>query len=201
MRFRQAQPLSRPADGRSADFETEALSLVDGLYAAALRLTANPGDAEDLVQETFLKAFRAAGRFEPGTNLKAWMYTILHNTFLNTRRQSGRSATTVDSDVVERAADSMSGAGVSPEDLLLRASIEPELRAALDSMPEAFRQAVWLRDVEDFSYAEIAEMVRIPVGTVMSRISRGRRWLHDALRPAAPARDRMPSPAHKEEPK
>jgi RNA polymerase sigma-70 factor (ECF subfamily) len=182
MRIRPAQRLSRSADSRSTEFETEALSLVDALYAMALRLTANVADAEDLVQETYLKAFRSARQFEPGTNQKAWMFTILHNSFLNARRQASRSATAVDSDVVERASESISGEGESPEDVLLREALDPDVRAALAAMPETFRQAVWLRDVEDFTYAEIARIMQVPVGTVMSRISRGRRWLHDALR-------------------
>ena len=181
MPLRPAQRFRRPAGAPSAGFETDALSHVDALYAAALRLTANPADAEDLVQETFLKAFRSAGQFEAGTNLKAWMFTILHNTFLNDRRNRSRAATTADSDAVEQAAESVTGAEPSPEDLLVSEALDPALSDALNAMPEAFRQAVWLRDVEEFSYAEIARMLQIPPGTVMSRISRGRRWLHDAV--------------------
>jgi RNA polymerase sigma-70 factor (ECF subfamily) len=192
MRFRPAQRLSRSADARSTDFETEALSLIDGLYAMALRLTANVADAEDLVQDTYLKAFRSAAQFEPGTNLKAWMFTILHNTFLNARRRAGRSATVADSDVVEQASESISGEGESPEDVLLRDALDPDVQAALAAMPETFRQAVWLRDVEEFTYAEIAGIAQVPIGTVMSRISRGRRWLHDALRRKAVGGNRAP---------
>jgi len=194
MLLKRAQPAGRPADAVRKDLETEALSHIDRLYATALRLTANPADAEDLVQETFLKAFRSAGQFEPGTHLKAWMFTILHNTFLNTRRQARRSATTADSDAVERAAESLEGARPSPEELLLQDALAPDLKATLEAMPEAFRQAVWLRDVEEFSYAEIARMLQIPVGTVMSRISRGRRWLHDALLARAAERGMAEAP-------
>ncbi len=181
MRLRAAQRFRPATDPSPAGFEADALSYVDALYGAALRLTANPDDAEDLVQETYLKAFRAAGRFEPGTNLKAWLFTILHNTFLTERRDRSRDPAASDSDAVERAAESVEGARPSPEDLLLSESLDPAIREALDAMPSAYRQAVWLRDVEEFSYAEIARMLRIPAGTVMSRISRGRRWLHEAL--------------------
>lgn len=166
---------------RPPAFDAEALSYVDGLYAAALRLTANPADAEDLVQDTYLKAFRSSGHFTPGTNLKAWLYTILHNTFLNTRRGAARALTTTDSDLVERTADDQANGHASPEDLLLRGTMAPDVQVALDSLSPALRQAVWLRDVEEFSYAEIAAMLRVPIGTVMSRIARGRERLHDAI--------------------
>jgi RNA polymerase sigma-70 factor (ECF subfamily) len=170
----------------SATFEADALACLDSLYRTALRLTRVPADAEDLVQETYLRAFRAADRFEPGTNLKAWLFTILHNAARNRLRDRARESVTFDSDAVERAADAgypgTGGRGPdTPEDLLLRDILDPDLKAAIDDLPEAFRQAVWLRDVEEFSYAEIAEMLAIPVGTVMSRISRGRRQLFDRL--------------------
>ncbi len=165
------------------EFETDALASIDSLYRTALRLTRDPADAEDLVQETYLKAFRAADRFERGTNLRAWLFTILHNTARNRVRDRAREAVTVDSEVVERAAEGGDGrAGVeTPEALLLRATLDPDLQAAVDALPDVFREAVWLRDVEEFSYAEIARMLAVPVGTVMSRISRGRRMLYEAL--------------------
>jgi RNA polymerase sigma-70 factor (ECF subfamily) len=167
---------------RAAAFEAEALAAVDGLYRAALRLTRVRADAEDLVQETYLKAFRAADRFEPGTNLRAWLFTILHNTARNVARDRTRHAVTFDSDAVERAADAMlHGMADTPETLLLRDTLAPELQAAIDELPDAFRQAVWLRDVEEFSYAEIATVLDVPIGTVMSRISRGRRMLFERL--------------------
>jgi RNA polymerase sigma-70 factor (ECF subfamily) len=178
---RQGLPVVSPA------FESEALASLDSLYRAARRLTRVPADAEDLVQETYLKAFRAADRFEPGTNLRAWLFTILHNTARNRARDRARDTVAIDSELVDRAADaptpigSVSGRGETPESLLLRETLGPELQAAIDDLPEAFRQAVWLRDVEEFSYAEIAEMLSVPIGTVMSRISRGRRLLFDQL--------------------
>jgi RNA polymerase sigma-70 factor (ECF subfamily) len=171
----------------SAAFEAEALASLDSLYRAALRLTRVPADAEDLVQETYLKAFRAADRFEPGTNLRAWLFTILHNTALNRARDRARDTVAVDSEIVERAAEAPStgrgtrGPAETPESLLIRDTLAPELQAAIDELPDTFRQAVWLRDVEEFSYAEIAKMLAIPIGTVMSRISRGRHMLFERL--------------------
>lgn len=169
-----------------AEFAAEALSYVDSLYGTALRLTRRPQDAEDLVQETYLKAFRASHQFERGTNLKAWLFTILHNTFRNMRRHDGRNPVDVNSETVEQAIDT-AGEDRSPEQLLTRATLDADIQAALDDLPAAFRQAVWLRDVEEFSYAEIAKMIEIPIGTVMSRISRGRRLLYERL-----AADRAP---------
>src|SRR5947208_191653 len=172
-------------------FEAEALAYLDSLYRSALRLTRVPADAEDLVQDTYLKAFRAAGRFEPGTNMRAWLFTILHNTARNLARDRARDTVAIDSEIVDRAADGPPPGGASaraaetPETLLLRDTLAPDLQAAIDALPDAFRQAVWLRDVEEFSYAEIAAMLSIPIGTVMSRISRGRRALYDALRHSA----------------
>ncbi len=161
-------------------FADEALSHVDRLYGAAMRLARNPADAEDLVQETYLKAWRASGRFEPGTNLKAWLFTILNNTFRNARRDGVRDPVSVDSEVAEQTVVGR-GSASTPEELLLRESLDADLQAALDGLPESFREAVWLRDVEEFSYAEIATMTDAPVGTVMSRISRGRRLLFERL--------------------
>lgn len=160
----------------------EAVGYLDSLYATALRLTRDRAAADDLVQDTYLKVVRFSHRFEPGTNLRAWLFTILHNTFRNERRDAGRDPVDVDSEVVAEAADLRSSTD-SPEHLLLRDVLGQELQAALDALPEAFRQAVWLRDVEDFTYAEIAEMLAIPMGTVMSRIARGRRLLLQRLQP------------------
>src|SRR5213593_3511225 len=167
----------------SPAFEAEALASLDSLYRAALRLTRVPADAEDLVQDTYLKAFRAAESFEPGTNLRAWLFTILHNTARNRVRDRARDTVAVDSEVVDRAAELPPPGGVvdTPETRLMRDTLTPDLQAALDALPEAFREAVWLRDVEEFSYAEIAEMLSIPVGTVMSRLSRGRGMLFERL--------------------
>jgi len=193
MVFRRRSVPGRVSEGEAdAPFVQEALSHLDSLYGTALRLTRRPQDAEDLVQDTYLKAFRAAHQFERGTNLKAWLFTILHNTFRNMRRQDGRNPVDVDSEAVERAADDRPGEH-TPEQLLIRATLEPELQAALEAVPDAFRQALWLRDVEELSYAEIAQALDIPIGTVMSRISRGRRALYDGLqaRRAASARRTM----------
>src|SRR5215471_4122194 len=171
-----------PTPGASDEelFAHDALSHIDSLYGTALRLTRRAADAEDLVQDTYLKAFRSAHQFAPGTNLKAWLFTILHNTFRNARRHDGRSPVDVDSEAVERAASDAPGAQ-SPEQILTRATLDADLQAALDDLPEAFRQAVWLRDVEELTYAEVADVLNVPIGTVMSRISRGRRALYDRL--------------------
>jgi RNA polymerase sigma-70 factor (ECF subfamily) len=197
--------------GSSSAFEADALALLDSLYRTARRLTRTRADAEDLVQETYLKAFRAVDRFKPGTNLRAWLFTILHNTARNRVRDRARDTVTVDSEIVERMAEvgsqsassggpagpsglgagSLGNVGESgnietPETLLLRRTLAPDLQAAIDELPEIFRQAVWLRDVEEFSYAEIAEMLSIPVGTVMSRISRARHQLFERLKDERP---------------
>jgi RNA polymerase sigma-70 factor (ECF subfamily) len=161
-------------------FASDALSHLDSLYGAALRLTRRPADAEDLVQDTYVKAFRFADSFEPGTNLKAWLFTILHNTFRNMRRHAARDPIDVDSDIVERAVESRDRTP-TPEDLLQRASLDADLKAALEELPPMFREAVWLRDVEELTYQEIATALEIPMGTVMSRISRGRRLLYAHL--------------------
>ena len=173
--FSEAPPEDR-------EFSTEALSYIDALYGTALRLTRRPQDAEDLVQDTYLKAFRASSQFQRGTNLKAWLFTILHNTFRNMRRHDGRNPVDVNSETVEQAAD-LRGDERTPEQLLTRATLDSDLQAALDDLPETFRQAVWLRDVEEFSYADIARIVEVPIGTVMSRISRGRKMLYERLAP------------------
>jgi RNA polymerase sigma-70 factor (ECF subfamily) len=166
-------------------FATEALDLLDSLYGAAVRLTRNPDTAQDLVQDTYLKAFRARQRFEAGTNLKAWLFTILHNTWRNRRRDQARSRVEFDSAAAEARAEAPlppgAPGGESPEARLLDDTLDADLGAALDALPDAYREAVWLRDVDELSYGEIAAVLGIPAGTVMSRISRGRRQLHDAL--------------------
>ena len=186
----QATTAPGPGSDAKAAFEAAALEFVDSLYRTALRLTRVPSDAEDLVQDTYLKAFRAADTFEPGTNLRAWLFTILHNTARNRARDRSRDTVTVDSEVVDQAAETpqfaAAGRADDPESLLLRNTMMPELKAAVDELPEAFRQAIWLRDVEEFSYAEIAEMLNVPLGTVMSRISRGRRMLFGRLQHLRP---------------
>src|SRR5687768_15450078 len=164
-------------------FADEALAFLEPLYATAMRLTRNRSDAEDLVQDTFVKVFRFSDRYKRGTNLKAWLYTILHNTWRNRRRDASRDHVDVDSERVEEAASLPGGplALETPERILLRDTLDADLQAALDELPAAFREAVWLRDVEEFSYAEMAGMLNVPIGTVMSRISRGRRLLFEKL--------------------
>jgi len=179
MAFRRP-PRAAGSDVEREEFAQSALAHVDSLYGTALRLTRRAADAEDLVQDTYLKAFRSAHQFQPGTNLKAWLYTILHNTYRNTRRHDGRNPVDVDSEAVERAAGG-GPADQSPEQILTRATLDADLQAALDGLSDAFRQAVWLRDVEELTYAEMAKVLDIPIGTVMSRISRGRRALFDAM--------------------
>ena len=176
--FRRRQPADADA------FGAEVLRYLEPLYATALRLTRNRADAEDLVQDTVVKALRFSERFERGTNLRAWLSTILHNTWRNRLRDTGREAVEVDSTRLEELESSAGSPSTieTPEDLLLRNTLDADLRAALDELPEIFRQAVWMRDVEEFSYAEIARMLDVPIGTVMSRISRGRRMLLDLLR-------------------
>ena len=168
------------SEGHAGEFAQAALSHIDSLYGTALRLTRRAADAEDLVQDTYLKAFRSAHQFQPGTNLKAWLFTILHNTFRNTRRHDGRNPVDVDSEAVERAVGSGPNEQ-SPEQILTRATLDADLQAALDALPEPFRQAVWLRDVEELTYAEMAQVLDVPIGTVMSRISRGRRGLLEGV--------------------
>jgi RNA polymerase sigma-70 factor (ECF subfamily) len=175
-RRRAGTPASPPDS-----FEADALSFIDNLYGTALRLTRNRADAEDLVQETYFKAFRSASQFQRGTNMKAWLFTILHNSYRNMQRHAVRDPIQVDSELVERASASGASEAESPESLLTRATLDADLQAALDALPDAFREAVWLRDVQEFSYAEIASMLDVPIGTVMSRISRGRRQLYDRL--------------------
>jgi RNA polymerase sigma-70 factor (ECF subfamily) len=167
----------------SPSFGDEVLGYLEPLYATAVRLTGNRSDAEDLVQDTVVKALRFADKFTPGTNMRAWLYTILHNTWRNRRRDAARDAVDIDSERVEEAASLPGGPAAfdTPERILLRGTLDADLQAALDALPEAFREAVWLRDVEEFSYSEIADVIGVPIGTVMSRISRGRRLLLERL--------------------
>jgi RNA polymerase sigma-70 factor (ECF subfamily) len=169
-------------------FTEQAMPLIDQLYAAALRMTRNPADAEDLVQETYLKAFAAFGSFTQGTNLRAWLYRILTNTFINSYRSKQRRPQESDLGEVEdlylyRRLGGLEASqrGRSAEDELMDVVTDAEVKAALDELPEQFRVAVLLADVEGFSYKEIAEMLDIPIGTVMSRLHRGRKGLQRLL--------------------
>ena len=166
-------------------FERDVLPLLPNLYSAALRMTRNPSDAEDLVQETYLRAFRGFKGFEEGTNLKAWIYRILTNTYINIYRKKQREPVTVSGDDIEDwyLYDKLGESAVSPsaEASIIEALPEEEVKVALESLPEGFRLAVWLVDVEGFSYKEAAAMLEVPIGTVMSRLHRGRKSLEKAL--------------------
>jgi len=177
-----------------ADFTELAMPHMDALYSAAMRMTRKQADAEDLVQETYLKAYRAFGGFTEGTNIKAWLYRILTNTYINTYRAKQRRPEVNEVEDVEELylykhlADLDGTMSQSAEDAALAGITDDELKDALESLPENFRMAVLLADVEGFSYAEIAEITEVPIGTVMSRIHRGRRALQKALLPYAEAR-------------
>jgi RNA polymerase sigma-70 factor (ECF subfamily) len=171
-----------------ARFSEVAMEYMPSLYTAALRMTRNPADAEDLVQETYLKAYRGFAGFTEGTNLKAWLYRILTNTYINTYRAKKRRPEESDVDDLEnfylyRRLGGLEGAaaGRSAEDEVLDHFTETEVKEAIEALPEQFRMAVLLGDVEGFSYKEIAEILDVPIGTVMSRLHRGRRALQKRL--------------------
>ena len=183
------KPERVPGEGREPDaFEKEALSFLDALYRTALRMTKDPDEASDLVQETYIRALRFRHQFQPGTNLKAWLFRILTNTFINMyRRKASRPQFTdvegLDEYVLyNKMAELRSpSSGSDPEREVLDNLMDSEVKQALDDLPEHFRTAVLLADIEGFSYKEIADILHIPIGTVMSRLHRGRRFLQRRL--------------------
>jgi RNA polymerase sigma-70 factor, ECF subfamily len=168
-------------------FQRDALPLLDSLYAGALRMTRNPADAEDLVQETMLRAYRSFDRFEPGTNLKAWLFRIMTNAYINTYRKRQREPQKVsqddieDFDLYQELKNHDPAFTATPETIVLDNLLDSDIIQAIDDLPDQFRMAVLLSDLEGFSYAEMAEIMDVPMGTVMSRLHRGRKALQKRL--------------------
>jgi RNA polymerase sigma-70 factor (ECF subfamily) len=179
-------PPPETQEERSARFEADALVFLDQLYAAALRMTRNPADAEDVVQETYAKAYSSFHQFTPGTNLKAWLYRILTNTYINSYRKKQRQPQISDGENIEdwqlARAESHTSSGLKSAEMVALENLpDSDVKAALQELAPDFRLAVFLADVEGFSYKEIAEIMGTPIGTVMSRLNRGRTSLRSLL--------------------
>ena len=173
------------ASDRTTRFERDALVFMDQLYAAALRYTRNPEDARDLVQDTYIKAFTSFHQFEEGTNLRAWLYRVLTTTFINSYRKKQRQPLIANNELedwqIHKAASHTSDQGKSAEDEVLENLPDGDVKRALAEIPEEFRMAVYFADVEGYSYKEIAEILEVPAGTIMSRLHRGRKLLRTLL--------------------
>ena len=180
-------PVLRGESGHGDAFEAEMLTYLDTLYGVSCRMARSTAEAEDLVQDTVVKAMRARDQFEPGTNLKAWLLRILTNTFINRYRRGGLERELFDSPEADSLTDGWIGATTmramrDPETQALSPLVEAEVQRALDNLPDEFRLAVVLSDIEELSYKEIADAMGCPIGTVMSRLHRGRRMLQKSLR-------------------
>ncbi len=174
-------PPPAPVDDKRVSFEREALVHLDALYRVALRLTGNPADADDLVQETVLKAYRAWDQYQRGTNAKGWLLTILRNSFINEYRRRTRHPETVDLDTIEPFAVFGDIQEEDPQGAFFDKIVDDEVLRAIDALPEVFRETVVLSDVEGMSYQEIARILDVPVGTVKSRLFRARQMLQGKL--------------------
>ncbi len=189
--------MTDPAPGREA-FEAEVIPQLDSLYRLALRLTTDPSRAEDLVQDTVLKAFRSWQRFQPGTNIRSWLFTILRNTFINDYRRRQREPIPMDLETAEPHATFRAVDDEDPEGTFFAQIVDAKVLEAIDRLPEDFREVLVLSDIENLTYAEIADVLGIPVGTVKSRLFRARRQLQEVLYDHAVemgyirARDRAP---------